>query len=72
MPAIVFARATVAVHVPAGIIHVSEGDPWAADDPLVRERPELFGADCSRPRRSEPALPQVEAATRAPGERRRG
>jgi len=51
------------------------GDVWAADDAFVAEHPEYFGEiPEGKIRRSGPAVaaPQVERATRAPGERRTG
>jgi hypothetical protein len=66
---VVFARTTCTVTRPSGppvTIHI--GEIWAADDPFVRERPELFQAEPLAARRTV----EVEQATRAPGERRSG
>ncbi len=72
---VVYAMGTEFVDLPnGGRARVQKGSHWAADDPAVRTRPELFSAD---PRwgmqytvepdgYDEP----VEAATANPGERR--
>lgn len=48
------------------VTHVDE--PWAADDPAVKARPDLFADTPLDPRGTRPI---VEQATRAPGEVRR-
>ena len=69
---IVFALSTCTTTDPATglIVRVSEGEPWAAQDPFVKARPELFGAVPERIRRTVPYLPPVEQASKAPGEKR--
>lgn len=52
------------------IVRLNEGEPWAADDPFVAARPDLFAAFPDRLRRTVPAAPKVEKATRVPGEKR--
>lgn len=49
------------------VTHIDQ--PWAADDPAVKARPDLFSDDPLDPRGTRPI---VEQATRAPGEVRRG
>ena len=51
---------------------LTAGEPWAADDPLVRERPHLFSAEPPAPNFPRRSAPAVEQATSAPGERRGG
>jgi hypothetical protein len=65
---VLFAARTVAIGSPAGVLTVQEGDPWAADDPLVKAHPDLFVEECSRPKRT--VRPVVEQATAAPGQLR--
>ena len=72
MPDICYAASTLSTADPATglILHLIEGEVWASDDPFVRARPDLF---CDSPpviRRTAPALAPIEAATKAPGERR--
>jgi len=69
---VVFATATTYA---TETILVREGEPWAADDPLVINRPDLFTANPDRfVRRTvpPPVFPAVEQATAEPGEQRRG
>lgn len=47
-----------------GRVRLSPEQSWAADDPFVKARPELFRTDPGRVERTE----VVETATRAPGE----
>ncbi|THJ75813.1 hypothetical protein [Candidatus Frankia alpina] len=60
-------------------ISIRAGEPWDAGDPLVAAYPDMFAptleavrstTDPSGLRRVAAGPPQVEAATRAPGERR--
>lgn len=69
---IVFALATCATSDPTTglIIRTVEGEPWAAGDPFVKARPDLFGDQPERIRRTVPAMPVVEQASKAPGEKR--
>lgn len=52
------------------IVRVCEGEPWAAGDPFVKARPDLFADDPARIRRTIVAAPVVEKATKVPGEKR--
>lgn len=63
-----YANSTTSVHFDGRIVRLAEGDPWYADDPFVRARPELFSDTPARVfgTRSVP----VEQASAAPGERR--
>lgn len=45
------------------------GEAWAADDPFVKDRSDLFVSEPPNVRRTVAAAP-VERATKAPGERR--
>lgn len=47
-----------------GRVRLNPGQSWDADDPFVKERPELFDIDPRRVSRTE--IP--ETTTRAPGE----
>jgi hypothetical protein len=69
----VFPTASVAVGYAGGVIHLSTRDVWAADDPFVRARPELFSDTPTGAvvRRTAPAPVVVEQATAAPGEKRK-
>lgn len=65
-------RAKYSAHVGESL-YVNEGELWDADDPLVKERPDMFTDDLSGvtrtsvpPKREAP----VEQATAAPGEKR--
>jgi hypothetical protein len=51
-------------------VSLREGDVWAADDPLVKDRPDLFCEHPPGPRFPRRTAPYVEQATREPGERR--
>lgn len=67
---IVYAKATQ--HVGAGLIR--KGSHWPADDPIVKQHPDLFAAD-PRYGLSYSVEPEgfdapMEQATRAPGEKR--
>ncbi len=66
----VFASCTTTFAGPAGKVHLTEDEPWVADDPFVKAHPELFRASPSNPKRTVPERPAVEQATAAPGERR--
>ncbi len=66
---VVFAAVTGSVRHGENIIRMAAGQPWAADDPFVRARPDLFTDAASVLHRTAPARP-VEQATKAPGERR--
>jgi len=50
--AIVFAAATVVTGFEGVQIDLRESEPWAADDPFVQLRPDLFEDHPSRPRRT--------------------
>jgi hypothetical protein len=64
---VVYVLSTLACSTPEGLpIILTEGDTWAADDPVVRARPDLFTDDPSILRRSS----RVETATARPGEQR--
>lgn len=63
---------TIAVTPDGDKVRVHEGEVWAADDPLVKASPKLFGKTPSKVRRTAPEKEQpVEQATAAPGEKRR-
>lgn len=67
-PDIVFALRTVVISRPE-VRHVTEGQAWYADHPVVKENPSLFAElpPEVHPRGFEPV---VEQATAAPGEKR--
>jgi len=69
---IVFALSTCSTTDPDSgiIIRIVEGEPWAAGDPFVKARPDLFGAQPERIRRTIPYQPVIEQASKAPGEKR--
>lgn len=72
MPEIVFAASTLSTADPTTgfLITLVEGEVWAADDPLVVLRPDFFTDSPPKIRRTAPAVAPIEAATKAPGERR--
>lgn len=66
----VYAAATCGTNNSDGLsVNLTEGEAWWADDPFVRERPDLFTDEPSNPKHTV-ALPVIEQATAAPGERR--
>lgn len=72
MSKVVVARDTCVAGYNGRIFRLYRGQAWAADDPFVKARPELFTEDDRYIHRSEPApaSKRVERATRRPGERR--
>ena len=72
MPDICYALSTLSTanHANGVLIHMTEGEVWAADDPFVLARPDLFSDSPPVIRRTAPAPAPIEAATKAPGERR--
>lgn len=69
---LVYAVTTASVVNPAtGLkIRLVELEPWDADDPFVRSRPDLFSDAPKTVRRTVKASAPVEAATKAPGARK--
>ena len=51
-------------------IRLVELEPWDADDPFVKARPDLFSDAPRTVRRTVPASAPIEAATKAPGARK--
>ena len=72
MPDICYAAFTASTANPSTgfIVHIVEGEVWAADDPLVLARPDLFTDSPPVIRRTAPAPAPIETASKAPGERR--
>lgn len=72
MPDICYAKSSLSTGNPANgvIINMTEGEVWAADDPFVLARPDLFTDSPPLIRRTAPAPAPIEAASKAPGERR--
>lgn len=73
MSKLVFVKKSVSTFVDGARVRIVEGDVWAADDPVVKARPELFADEPEKVHRSieTAARPRgVEQATAAPGERR--
>lgn len=62
-----YARATSSVGWNGGLVRLSEGDPWYADDPFVRANPSMF---VDVPPKVRSTVARVEQATAAPGEKR--
>lgn len=67
---VVFATASCVTEYGGRAIHVHQGEVWAADDPFVKARGDLFGSPPVVRRTGPPPAPKVERATRAPGEKR--
>lgn len=65
--ALVYPRQTMTVAWSAGKSVLNKNEPWDDQAELVKERPDLFDVE---PARAAGAVPRVERATRAPGERR--
>lgn len=67
---IVYANTDTSVGGPNGGVHrLNKGEPWDADDQLVKHRPEFFSDSPLKVRTSFGWSP-VEQATAAPGEKR--
>jgi hypothetical protein len=70
---VVYARQSVTVAWSDGKTYLRKDEAWDSESGLVKERPELFTDEparvAGRPRRSR-GEPQIERATRAPGEQR--
>lgn len=62
-----YARATTSVGHNGGLIRLTEGDAWYADDPFVKAHPTFF-ADI--PPKVNSTEARVETATAIPGEKR--
>lgn len=77
MSGIVFASTAATLAHQGNRYRISPGEPWDADDPLVKRYPSMFVAAPSHVRTSGPGdykpvdETPVERATRAPGEKRR-
>ncbi len=70
---LVYANCNTYVGAPNGSIQqLVLGEPWDANDPLVKARPELFSTQPTKLRRSYRDLvgSEIEQATAAPGEKR--
>lgn len=66
--ALVYAKSTASVTNEHGVIYrVEINQPWDADDPLVKQHPDLFS---SLPPGTRTSTGWVETATAAPGEKR--
>jgi len=50
-------------------VYTAEGEPWDAEDPLVKSRADMFSDDPKYARRSSPYVP-VETASADPSEGR--
>ena len=74
---VVYAKSGVVLSLPAGYpIRIIAGSHWRADDPIVRNYPDLFSEDPRTGLSQSGPLPEleddapVEQATASPGERR--
>lgn len=71
MPEYVHPNCAAVVLHEGGRVRLNPADTWAADDPFVKARPDLFSADPIVVAHSTGFDPSaVERATRAPGEKR--
>lgn len=69
-----FAATTTSVRFGDAVVRLAQDDPWHADDPFVRARPDLFTDAPSRVfgvKGARAAAAPVEQATARPGEQRR-
>lgn len=69
MPEVVYANTTTHIGWGPDAVFIEEGSVWAADDPLVRERPAFFSKEPTRVHRTVPKRP-VEDTTAEPGKKR--
>jgi len=68
----VFAKWSTGIGGPHGsTFELKEGEAWDAEDPVVLGRPDAFTDTPLRVRTSQGMREVVEAATAAPGQRRR-
>lgn len=69
---LVYANATCSITDAGGMIYtLVRGEPWDADDPLVKHRPSFFSKTPVQARTSvNRGFVEVEQATAAPGEKR--
>jgi len=74
---VVYAKTTTMVIRPSGAgVNIRKGEHWPANDPVVRDHPELFSRDprvglrVSAPLVDDDDQPVIERATAAPGEKR--
>ena len=68
---IVYASTSCTTGTPdGGFIQLSEGEPWASDDPIVLTHPDLFSSFPPPPNFPRRSVAAVEQATAAPGEKR--
>lgn len=67
----VYARNQLVAYVDGARIALEVDDVWAADDPIVKARPDLFSAEPRKVHRTT-AQPggEIETATARPGEKR--
>lgn len=63
-----FPKQPATVRFNGRLYNVPAGEPWDADDPLVRAHPDLFDTEPAKVHRTTAG--PVEQATAAPGERR--
>jgi hypothetical protein len=69
---IVYANSNTSIGGPNGGVHrLVKGEPWDANDPLVKHRPEFFSDQPTRIKTSTRGWSEVEQMTAAPGEKRR-
>jgi len=64
---IVYAISTSTVGLGGQLARIVVGEPWDADDPVVKAHPDLFEKKPRMARTSKMATPWVETATAVPG-----
>lgn len=74
---IVFAKTAAVVAFAGQRIRLNPGEPWDAEDPFVKEHPEMFAEHVRAARSTQDSrgfreYDEIETATRAPGEKRLG
>lgn len=63
--ALVYANSTLTTEFEGRTVTLKTGEAWAADDPFVKARKDLFGDNPATPRRTSPKVETT--ARRGPG-----
>lgn len=66
----VYARNQLVAYIDGARIALEVDDVWAADDPIVMARPDLFDTEPRKVHRTTQPGGEIESATARPGEKR--
>ena len=66
----VYARNQLVAYIDGARIAMEADDVWAADDPIVKARPDLFSHEPRNVHRTTHPGGEIESATVRPGEKR--